>query len=300
MLKFRTENSSFTTDGTHWIAWDWIHSKTSKKIEILAPWKEEQAPFGSGCFLMFPWVNRHASSELVFGGKKLELPEIVKDSNGFPVHGFMHSLSRKALKVFPGERGAEFRVLIPDHWEDSPAAAVAVREEIILEEIGSGVLLTIRIKFNNLKANPLRFAFGYHPYFKLEGSPADWRIHLHLDKNLELDDKLLPYIPSVSNQIDSVTDGQIRPMDHLFYGKDPRVILENCKEKYSITILSPPGQEKEIPLEYYQIYTSPDLSSIAVEPCSAPGNALISGQGLTELKSYSELSGEFRILVKPT
>ncbi|PNV76592.1 aldose 1-epimerase [Leptospira inadai] len=300
MLEFRTESSKFVTDGTHWLSWNWVHPKTSKQIEILAPWKTELAPFGGGSFLMFPWVNRHASSELMLGGKRTELSGIVKDQNGYLIHGFVHSLPRKALKVRSDGKGAEFRILIPENWEESPAASIAIREEYILQEVNVGTLLTVRTKFHNLKGNSFRFVYGYHPYFRLEGEEEDWKIDLHLDKNLELDEHLLPYSPIVSNPVESITDGRILALDHLFYGKDPRIILENRKEKYSITVLSPPGEEGDIPLNYYQIYTPDDRKSIAIEPCSGPGNALLSGQGLIELKGYSELSGEFRIIVKAT
>ncbi|EPG75575.1 aldose 1-epimerase [Leptospira fainei serovar Hurstbridge str. BUT 6] len=249
---------------------------------------------------MFPWVNRHASSELILGGKKTELSGIVKDQSGYLIHGFVHSLARKALKVHPNGMGAEFRILTPESWDESVAAAIAIREEYTLQEVNFGTLLTVRTKFHNLKESSFRFAYGYHPYFRLDGDLDDWKIDLHLDKNLELDEHLLPYSPIVSNPIESITDGKIVVLDHLFYGKDPRIILENRREKYSITILSPPGEEGEIPLNYYQIYTPEDRKSIAIEPCSGPGNALLSGQGLIELKGYSELSGEFRIIVKAT
>ncbi len=299
MYEFRTDRSCFSTDGTRWYSWDWTHTETKEKIQIIYPFQENEAPFGSGNFLMFPWVNRHASSELVFNGKTFDFPGMQKDQNGYPVHGLVHSLKRKALKVRPDGKGAEFRVLFPEEWKESPLSAIAIREEYTLEETNSGTLLILKTKFNNLKSETIRFAYGYHPYFSIAGKSEEWKLHLHLDKNLELNESLVPIQPLISNSVDSIVpEGNLGKLDHLFYGKDPRVVLENVKRKYSITVMSPPVEEGQISLNYYQIYTKPDLSSIAIEPCSAPGNALVSGQGLTELKGYSEVWGEFRILVR--
>lgn len=299
MYEFRTDNSRFLTDGTRWLAWDWIHTKSKESLPIISPDKENERPFGSGNFLMFPWVNRHASKVLSFHGKPLDFQGLERDENGFPVHGLVHSLERKALKVRSDGRGAEFRIVFPEEWKDSPLSHIAVREEYTLDETSAGTLLTLRTKFNNLKSETIRFAYGYHPYFSLQDDPATWSLHLHLDKNLELNEELVPVQPTIANSVESILpDEKIRNLDHLFYGKDPRVVLENSKRKYSITVMSPPPEEGQISLEYYQIYTKPDFSSIAVEPCSAPGNALVSGSGLTELKGHSEAWGEWRILVK--
>ncbi|MFB5651635.1 aldose 1-epimerase [Leptospira wolffii] len=299
MYEFRTESSRFFTDGTHWHSWEWKPRSDKDPIQLLAPFRESDAPFGSGNFLMFPWVNRHASTELSFNGKPFTFPGIQRDENGFPVHGLVHSLERKPIKIRPDGKGGEFRVIFPEEWRDSPISAIAIREEYFIEETSSGILLSLKTRFNNMKADSIRFAYGYHPYFSLGGHTEDWRVFLHLDKNLELDDKLVPIQPGISNSINSVIqDGKLSSLDHLFYGKDPRVVLENSKLKYSISVISPPPEEGQIALNYYQIYTKPDFSSIAIEPCSAPGNALVSGQGLSELKGYSEIWGECRILAR--
>ncbi|TGL59588.1 aldose 1-epimerase [Leptospira sarikeiensis] len=287
------------TDGTQWISWDWTHPTTRETFPIIFPYDKKISIFESGNFLMFPWVNRHASPEFLIGGKKWEASEPIRDSNEFPVHGLVHSLERKLLKLRQDGKGAEFRVIFPDSWRDSALSGIAIREEYSIEETLSGTLLTVKTKFNNLRSDSIRFAYGYHPYLDLGKKEEDWKLSLYLDKNLELNENLVPIQPFISNSIQSVLDGESIPkLDHLFYGKEPRVVLENLKNKYSVTILSPPPEEGQIPLNYYQIYTKPDHSAIAVEPCSAPGNALLSGQDLKELKGHSETFGEFRILVR--
>ncbi|TGK04086.1 aldose 1-epimerase [Leptospira langatensis] len=299
MYEFRTEKSSFQTDGKQWFAWEWTPSSGKETVPIIFPYDPKRPIFESGSFLMFPWVNRHASSDFILNGRSIRDERIVRDNGGYPVHGAVHSLERKALKIRPDGKGGEFRVLFPEEWKDSPLSCVAIREEYSLEETAAGTLLSIKTRFNNLRSDSVRFAYGYHPYFSLVGDIADWNLKLTLDKNIELNENLVPIQPFISNPVNSiVSDGSIPELDHLFYGREPRVILENSKLKYSITIFSPHPEDGQIPLNYYQIYTKPDKTAIAIEPCSAPGNALLSGQDLKELKGYSETFGEFRILVR--
>ncbi|TGJ99256.1 aldose 1-epimerase [Leptospira semungkisensis] len=299
MYEFRTEKSRFQTDGKQWFAWEWTPSSGKQAIPIISPYNPSKPMFESGSFLMFPWVNRHASSEFVLNGKSIQDERIIRDTMNFPVHGAVHSLERKALKIRPDGKGGEFRILFPDEWKDSPLSSIAIREEYTLEETAAGTLLSIKTKFNNLKSDSVRFAYGYHPYFSLVGDISDWKLDLSLDKNIELNENLVPIQPFISNSVSSILpDEKIPELDHLFYGREPRVTLENSKLKYSITIFSPLPEDEQIPLNYYQIYTKPDQTAIAIEPCSAPGNALLSGQDLKELKGYSETFGEFRILVR--
>lgn len=299
MYEFRTENSSFLTDGTQWFSWDWTHPITKETFPIILPYDKTLSIFESGNFLMFPWVNRYASTEFILNGREWNIKEMIRDSNQFPVHGVVHSLERKLLKLKNNQKGAEFRINFPEEWKDSPLSGIAIREEYSIEETSSGTLLSVKTRFNNLRSDSIRFAYGYHPYLNLGKNDGDWKLRLQLDKNLELGENLVPIQPFISNPVSSVLEGEKIPsLDHLFFGKEPRVVLENGTKKYSITVLSPPPEEGQIPLNYYQIYTKPDRSAIAVEPCSSPGNALLSGLDLKELKGHSETFGEFRILVR--
>ncbi|PJZ68604.1 aldose epimerase [Leptospira perolatii] len=297
MLTLRTSSSKLTTDGTRWTNWDWVHPRSKKMFGVLHTALPGDSSFGFGSFLMYPWVNRHSSETLVWNGKDVDLSNAVRDSHGFPLHGLVHSLPRKVLSGENAGSSAEFRVIFPEIWEENPISAIAIQEELRLEDSSQGTILTVTTKFFNTRSESIRFAYGYHPTFQLLGHREDWRIHLHMDKNIELDDKMLPLIPTVGNPIESFATGELQNLDHLFFGQDPRVILENRTEKYSISVMSLP-EEGKIQLCYFQIYVPRDRNSAAIEPCSSPGNALMSGQGLIELKGHSEKSGEFRIMVQ--
>ncbi|MDV6235004.1 aldose 1-epimerase [Leptospira ellisii] len=288
----------FTENGNQILSWSWKHPLSGESLEILSGYEPKEPFFHSGSFLMYPWVNRHTGESIQLGEEIISLNGLgVRDTNGFPSHGLAYDWKRKL--VARSSKSVTFELIPDDVWIDTSLSRVRVREEYSIDRISNEEVLTLKTYFLNRNPFAFRFCYGYHPYFRMKSSKRNPLLRSNLKKQIPLQDTLIPVYPIYGKTTDRFDQDRIPPLDSLFYGEEPLIRLLIPDESYQVRIQSWSGSSDEIPLSYVQIYTDFSGDRIAVEPMSAPGDAISHGFSLTSLLPEEEKSGCFQILLSP-
>jgi galactose mutarotase-like enzyme len=134
-------------------------------------------------------------------------------------------------------------------------------------------------------------SFGFHPYFRLPGLPRDeWQLDFPTMSRLELDERQIP-----TGEEESFPALHEKLNDHEF---DDGFALLDRSASFTIS-----GGGRQIEVEftggypYAQVYAPRDMDFIAIEPMTAPANALVSGRGLRLIEPGGSLQATFRVMI---
>jgi len=135
-------------------------------------------------------------------------------------------------------------------------------------------------------------SFGFHPYFGLPDLPrARWRLTTPPMRRLALDARMLP------TGVEEPWDGFDAELGAL--GFDDGFRLDAPGASFSLA-----GDGRRIRVDflagyaYAQLYAPPDRDLVALEPMTAPTNALCSGAGLTRVGPGERYRAAFRVSVE--
>jgi len=245
----------------------------------------------AGIPLLHPWANRLAGFHYSAAGRDVDLhsssPLLHLDANGLPIHGVPWSMlawtvtsatATELMARLEWTRGDLLSIFPFPHWLEMSALLAADS-------------LTLKTTLIAGSAGPVPVSFGFHPYFGLPGIPRDeWRVHFPAMRRLTLD---ACGIPTGSEESFAALDTTLEGLDFDdgFCAPDEQVTL------------SLSGGGRHISLEflqgypYAQIYAPKDRPFIALEPMTAPTNALMSGRGLRLVEPGAKFSASFRIRV---
>jgi len=136
---------------------------------------------------------------------------------------------------------------------------------------------------------PVPVSFGFHPYFGLPESPrGQWMLELPPMNRLMLDSQGIP-----TGELQSF-DGFNEQLGEVSF--DDCFALLGGQSSFSLG-----GADRRITIEflegfgYAQIFAPKGKDYVAIEPMTAPTNALISGAGLQLVEPGDEYRAAFRI-----
>jgi aldose 1-epimerase len=258
-----------------------------RRIENL----EKAAASGSsaGIPLLHPWANRLASLRYRAAGRDVELdpasPLLHFDANGLPMHGVPWS-----KLVWDVTDASRERIAARLDWSRPALLAVFPfphRIELTVALAPDG--LTIETTLVAGAAGPVPVAFGFHPYLGLSALRRDaWRLQLPAMRRLVLDRSGIP-------------TGEEQPFDGFDAPLGDRVFDDGFAllgERASFTLS---GADERIRVEllggypYAQVFAPRDQDTVALEPMTAPANALASGHGLRLVPPGAAFHAAFRI-----
>ena len=259
---------------------------SKKTISVIKPFDENENFFLSGNFLMYPWVNRIENTTIQSAEKKITISPIQQDSNNFAIHGLY--FNQKRNKVAVTEHSAE---IIPSTFN---SFFPEFTETYLLEESS----LTIKTTFYNPTSDIQEFAYGYHPYLRLDSKLENCKIHTNLSHYIPLTNELLPNSALEKRNVSELflTDKPIGnlELDHLLTGKEEELYFGISNENYLLRLRIAANSQLTFP--YFQIYTPADKKSIAIEPMTSTGNAFfIKDSGICRLNPKEKKTGEFVI-----
>jgi len=140
---------------------------------------------------------------------------------------------------------------------------------------------------------PVPVSFGFHPYFGIPGlARAQWRLTLPAMRRLVSDER---GIPSGEEYPVEAFDSPLGAIDF----DDGFAVLEE-RPRFSLA-----GAGLRITLEflagyrYTQVFAPKDKDYVAIEPMTAPTNALVSGQGLRLVEPGERFRAAFHIRIDP-
>jgi len=287
-----TENSKAIFDKFKLISL--IFTDNNKKITVLNNEYQEKNFLLDGSYLMFPWVGRITSDDYLKSlNDNLVEKYPFKDSNGFPLHGFLANHPRKVLNqtknsiTFNFEE-TNFTNILFKHFPEITEKYTLLENKLIID-----------LEFQNKTDKDLYFNFGYHPYFQFNLESINnliltssminkkWNLHKkYLIPNLlenenfsvEKEDFYFENFLIEKSQFDNLyeIENEMKNNEENKIEYDLiNLINKDNKIEIALSIKKPEYVKKEefILMKFIQIYTPDERDRIAIEPLSGPSNA---------------------------
>jgi aldose 1-epimerase len=229
-----------------------------------------------GIPLLHPWANRVGSRHFETLGREVDMeaadPPPSTDPHGLPIHGLLAAARGWQVEQRDSSDTAGAIVARFDFAaHQGLMRAFPFRHEVELEVALAGRRLTISTSVAATGDHPVPVSFGFHPYFQLPGSHrAEWEVQIPVRERLLLDDRMLP---TGEREGVSVASGPLgsRTFDDA-YASPP------AGEAFAV---AGGGRRIEVAFEsgfpFAQVYAPADDDVIAIEPMTAPTNALMTG-----------------------
>ena len=132
----------------------------------------------AGVPFLGPWANRLDEPAFYANGKKyifnLDLGNVRPGAGGIPIHGFLTNASEWQVVEAKADRDAAWvtsrlEFYKQPQWMAQWPFAHTVEMTYRLHD-GA---LEVRTKIDNLSADPMPLAYGFHPYFQVNDAPRD-------------------------------------------------------------------------------------------------------------------------------
>ena len=248
----------------------------------------------AGIPLLYPWANRLDGFRYRSGGRDVELdassPLLHRDRNGLPIHGVPWS-----MLAWDVTQATAAGIAAQLDWTRRDLLAIfpfGHRLELGVRLTDDALTLETTLVAGNEAAVPV--SFGFHPYVGLPGLARDaWRLRLPPMRRLTLDARGIP-------------TGEQAP----FKGQDAQLAGLEFDDAFSVqdeaATLAIAGAGRRISVEfvegyrYAQVYAPKGEDCIALEPMTAPTNALVSGRALRRVEPGERFRAVFRIRVEAT
>jgi aldose 1-epimerase len=260
-----------------------------RRIEDLESAKHKGST--AGIPLLYPWANRLASLHYRAVGRAVDLDPrsalLHFDDRGLAMHGVPWG----QLKWSILETRQDF-LLARLEWNRTDLLQIFPfphRLQIAAKVTVDSLTLETKV-FANANS-PVPISFGFHPYFGIPHLPrAQWRLRLPPMHKLLLDSQGIPTGAQESCAAVDTFLGETSFDDGfaLNQGQSP-FSLSGAGYKITITFLDG--------FPYAQVFAPKGKDFIALEPMTAPTNALCSGIGLRVLEPGDQFLASFRISV---
>ena len=235
---------------------------------------------------LIPFANKINNGSFNFQGKQYQL--ILNDSKQqHSVHGFIHSVSMNVK-----EAAYSFIILEYDYKGDYsgyPFSFITTVHYSIHPETGFSCAITVK---NNCSTD-MPLSVGWHPYFFVENNVNDAQLKLPECNRCITNEENIPVGLYQKNE------------EFLDWKQIENMVMNNCYKTTTPDALIEIGlrySDKSLVIwqdadkfPFFQIYTTPDRRSIAIEPMSGCIDAFNNKDGLLILKPNEEWQGSFGI-----
>jgi aldose 1-epimerase len=245
----------------------------------------------AGIPLLHPWANRLAGPRYQAAGREVELDPSSSllhfDEHGLPMHGVPWSL----LSWQVTEAKQDLLAARLDWTRSDLLAVFPFRHRLEMTVTIRPKGLTLETTLVAGSNGPVPVCFGFHPYFGLPDLPrAEGQLKLPAMRRLVLDQR---GIPTGAEEPFGGFDGQLGEIDF----DDGFALMEEL----SSFSLAGAGRRISVDLlagyPYAQVFAPKDKDYVALEPMTAPANALVSGRGLQLVEPGRRFQAAFRIRV---
>jgi len=245
----------------------------------------------AGIPFLHPWANRLEGWRYRASGREVQLdpasPLLHADERGLPIHGVPWSRLSWAVT---GSTAAAVQARLD--WTTGELLAVFPfphRMELAAT-LGPGGL-TLETRLAPLAETPVPVSFGFHPYFGLPQIPrAEWRLELPAMRRLVLDRRGIPTgVEEPFARLDAALGDRDFDDGFVVDGEDATFSIAGGGWKVAVELLRG--------YRYAQVFAPRDKDLIALEPMTAPTDALSSGRGTELLKPGGRFAAAFRIRV---
>jgi aldose 1-epimerase len=256
-----------------------------------------------GIPFLHPWANRLGRSRFEVAGRTVDIDleglHVKRDGGGLPMHGLLTAARgwrvERHLELEGGEEdGGVLAASFDFGAYPRLLEAFPFPHQVEIEARLAGAELRITTTVRAGEEGSVPVAFGFHPYLQLPGvERSEWEIEAPVREQLELDGQMLPTGRRWPVEITAGPLGA-RTFDDAFLAP-PR------GEPF---VLSGGGRRLELRIgegyPFAQIYAPPDLDAVAIEPMTAPTNALLSGEDLQMVPAGESFTASFAIAIGET
>ena len=228
----------------------------------------------TGLPLLAPWANRLAGDEYRVGTLTVDLhdaPGIHRDGNGLPIHGTLTADGGwELVRVATDARSAVLVGRLDVGARPELLASFPFPHELTVEYRLDATTLTVATTLRATGRRRVPVSFGWHPYLRLPGVRRNaLRVVLPACRHLELDERGIPTGVGHKRPAEAQPLGS-RTFDDLFaLARDHRLGLEGGGHSLRVLFDRNYG--------YAQVYAPADQNFVALEPMTAPIDALGSG-----------------------
>lgn len=231
----------------------------------------------TGMPLLHPWANRLGADRYRVGRTTVDLaavPGLPRDPTGLAIHGTMlgaRAWEVLALTADDGSAGLEACYAYPADAAQDAAFPFPHELRVTVVVDPGGLTVTTRVRASGRRSVPV--AFGWHPYFRLPGvGRRALVLHLPDRRHLELDGRMVPTGRATREAAEAGPLGGRTFDDGYRLGAVAGRVLG----------LSGGGHRLEVRLDrgyrYAQVYAPAQERFVALEPMTAPANALVTGE----------------------
>jgi galactose mutarotase-like enzyme len=229
-----------------------------------------------GIPFLHPWANRLGAARFELAGRAvdLDLPDLPlkRDDAGLPIHGLLPAapgwrVERHTEIEHGGVLVASFDFAAYPHLLE--AFPFPHRVEIEATLVEGSLEVTTSVTATGAVGVPI--AFGFHPYLCLPGVPrAEWEFTAPVHERLALDQRGLP---TGEREPAAIEPGPLgaRTWDDAF----------RAPASGEAFVLAGPDRRLELRMDsgypFTQIFAPADTDAVAIEPMTAPTNALVAG-----------------------
>lgn len=250
-------------------------------IDLTQPYPEDSTPPSSVGIVLVPWPNRVRDGKWTLNGQEQQLA-LTEPERHNAIHGLLH-FSPYSL----AERD-DASVTLAATVYPQPGYPFLLDTSVRYELVDDG--LTVTHTISNAGTADAPVAVGTHPYFQIGDVPtADLTLTVTASTHFEVDDRLnvVGEHPVEGTQYDLRGGKRVGDL-HLDDGWGDVEIVDG---RGTQTLEAPDGRTVSMwgddHFRYVQVYTSRTLKTlkegemaIAIEPMTAPTDALNSGTGL--------------------
>jgi aldose 1-epimerase len=253
--------------------------------DLVQPTPDDRAPASSNGIVLSPWPNRVRDARWTWNGQPLQL-DITEVDRRNALHGLLQ-FTEYEVRDRANDEVTLAATIYPQHgWPFVVETWVRYRLLDDGLEVVHGAV--------NHSADPAPYATGTHPFLRVGDAPiADLRITVPAARYLAVDDRLNPTgLPTVDGTaFDLRGDPRVGDLAlDTAYGELSLTDVEGGRGT-SATLVAPDGARtilrQDLGWGWVQVYTtheyaSPDgpIDAVAVEPMTAPPDALNSGTDL--------------------
>ena len=254
-----------------------------------------------------PWANRIDGESYWVNGRQFRLDaglgNLRLDKAGLPIHGLLNFSGAWKLAATEADQGSAWATSKLEFWRHPELMAqFPFAHTITMTHRLADGEVAVETAIENLSADAMPVAVGYHPYFQLHDAPRDqWRVHLAARQRLALNERSIPTgerqparyddpQPLAGMQFDDVFTDLVRDAD-----SRARFWFEGRRERVTVTY----GPKYKVAV----VFAPPGRDFLCFEPMAAATNAFnLAHAGLDgELESIPP-GGEWResFWIKPT
>ncbi len=247
----------------------------------------------AGIPFLYPWANRLSAPRYKKAGPEVVLdpasPLLHFDPNGLPIHG----VPWPHLKWTVVEKQAD-RVTAGLDWTCPDLLAVFPyphRLTMTASLQADGLAIATVVHAGD---KPVPVSFGFHPYIGVPDVPrSEWRLTLPRMQHLALDANGIPTgAETAFDGLDAPLGARAFDDGFALLGGEATLSIAGGGRRISIDLIEG--------FQNTQVFAPKDKDFIALEPMTAPTNALISGEGLRLVVPDAAFRTLFRIRVEAT